>query len=131
MKNILLIFTLPVVLTLHACTQGQSSGAGDDEQAKIQGKINHPATDGHVVLEEIGQSDVSVVDTFQVSEDSTFQYSLEEVKPGFYRINFYGKQYVNLILDDESVQITADGDRPDGLATVRRFHRYGSLQCGE
>lgn len=117
MKTILsTIIVLGTVLS-HACTQGQSNGA-DDDDLKIEGKINHPATEGYVILEEIGQSDVSAVDTFSVSDDSTFLYTSADIQPGFYRINFYGKQYVNLILDDEDVLIAADGDRPDGLAEV-------------
>ena len=118
MKNILFATVILSIAVLQACTQGQSSGADDDDHAKIEGKINHPIVDGYVVLEEIGQSDVSVIDTLEIAADSTFRYSLRDVKPGFYRINFYGKQYVNLILDDESVQVTADGDRPDGVAKV-------------
>ena len=116
MKNITFFIILSIVG--QACIQSQSSGADDDSYVKIEGKINHPAAEGHVVLEEIGQSDVSVVDTLLVSSDSTFRYSLQDVEPGFYRINFYGRQYVNLILDDENVQVTADGDRPDGFAQV-------------
>ena len=84
----------------------------------LEGKINHPVADEPVLLEEIGPTEVSTVDTLRVAEDSTFRYGLEDVAPGFYRINFYGRQYVNLILDKESVRVTADGDRPDGLATV-------------
>ena len=118
MKNKLFILVLSSAVTLHACTQGQSSGSGNDGYPKIEGKIAHPVADEHVILEEIGQSDVLAVDTLQVASDSTFRYSLRNVKPGFYRINFYGKQYVNLVLDDENVRITVDGDRPDGLAKV-------------
>ena len=118
MKNTLFIFVLLSAAIMQSCTLGQSSGADDDSYAKIEGKVHHPMADGYVVLEEIGQSDVLVVDTLQVANDSTFRYSLRDVKPGFYRINFYGKQYVNLVLDDESMHVTADGDRPDGLAKV-------------
>ena len=118
MKKIVFSITLLSTIAVQSCTHSQSSATGDDGYVKIEGKINHPMADGHVVLEEIGQSDISVVDTLLVSSDSTFRYSLQNVKPGFYRINFYGRQYVNLILNDENVRITADGDRPDGLAKV-------------
>ena len=118
MKDTLSIIIVLGIAILQSCAQGQSSEADSDGHAKIEGKINHPADDGYVVLEEIGQSDVSVVDTMEVLVDSTFRYSLQNIAPGFYRINFYGKQYVNLVLNDESVQVTVDGDRPDGLAQV-------------
>ena len=118
MKNTLFISAILSIAILQSCAQGQSSGAGNDGDPRIEGKVNHPMAEGHVILEEIGQSDILVIDTLQVSGDSTFRYGLQDVKPGFYRLNFYGKQYVNLVLNDESVQVTADGDRPDGLAEV-------------
>lgn len=117
-KDMKLVILLVSTLLGQACTQGQSSGAGDDGSAKIEGKINHPASEGYVVLEEIGQSEVSAVDTLEVAADSTFEYNLQNVEPGFYRLNFYGQQYVNLILDKESVRVTVDGNSPDGLAEV-------------
>ncbi len=102
----------------QACTQGQSSGSGAATSVVLEGKINHPLADEPVLLEEIGPTEVATVDTLQVAKDSTFRYELQDVAPGFYRINFYGRQYVNLILDNESVHVTADGNQPDGLATV-------------
>ena len=102
----------------QACTQGQSSGSGSADAVVLEGKINHPVANEPVLLEEIGPTEVATVDTLQVAKDSTFHYELLDVEPGFYRINFYGRQYVNLILDDESVHVTADGNQPDGQATV-------------
>ena len=115
---ILSILFAGITLIGQSCTQGQSGDYPIEDDVKIEGKINYPQEDNYVVLEEIGQSEVSVVDTLSVSADSTFQYSLQNVEPGFYRLNFYGQQYVNLILDDENVQVTVDGNSPDGFAEV-------------
>ena len=115
----------------QACTQGQSSGSDDDASVVLEGKINHPLANEPVLLEEIGPTEVATVDTLRVAEDSTFRYALTDVEPGFYRINFYGRQYVNLILDNESVHVTADGDSPDGQATVEGSTDTDPLQRGE
>ncbi len=117
MRYLSYIFLL-ITAVAQACTQGQSSDAGSAALTTLEGKINHPVANEAVLLEEIGPTEVATVDTLQVAEDSTFRYALTEVEPGFYRINFYGRQYVNLILDNESVHVTADGDSPDGQATV-------------
>ncbi|MGB3851675.1 MAG: TlpA disulfide reductase family protein [Tunicatimonas sp.] len=117
MRYLSYIFLL-ITAVAQACTQGQSSDAGSAAPTTLEGKINHPVANEAVLLEEIGPTEVATVDTLQVAEDSTFRYALTEVEPGFYRINFYGRQYVNLILDNESVHVTADGDSPDGQATV-------------
>lgn len=117
-------FLIIILSTIYmaACTEGQSSQstepASQDNMVQIEGKIKNPTNEGHVVLERIGDQEINVVDTLMVSSDSTFRYSLKNDDPGFYRLNLYDRQYVNLILDDEDVQITADGNRPDGLVEV-------------
>lgn len=106
---------------LSACSQGQSSEqspAKNNGYVQIEGSIHHPSDEGYVVLEQIGEDNINVVDTLMVSSDSTFRYSLDNDKPGFYRLNLYDKQYVNLILDQEDVNIVADGNRPDGFVEV-------------
>lgn len=102
-----------------ACSEGQSnSQSKQDHQIRIEGKVNHPINEGSVVLEKIGESEIVPVDTLMISRDSTFRYGLKNTEAGFYRINFYDRQYVNLILNDENVKVTADGDRPEGYAKV-------------
>ncbi len=103
-------------MSFTACSQSKSSD--QEHQIRIEGKVNHPVEGESVVLEKVGQSEISPVDTMIVSRDSTFRYGFKNSEPGFYRINFYNRQYVNLILDDESVKVTADGDKPDGDAKV-------------
>ena len=111
-----------VLLSTYSCTEGQSNGSTNTTSAThqlwIEGKILNPQMNEHLVLERIGENDIEVVDTLIVTSDSTFRYSLEENKPGFYRLNLFNRQYVNLILDDENVKVIADGSRPDGEAKV-------------
>jgi len=122
MRNIFFLTYIIALSGLLACSEGQSSQSMDtevqDDLVQIEGKINNPSNEGHVVLERIGDQDIKVVDTLMVSSDSTFRYSLESDNPGFYRLNLYDRQYVNLILDNEDVRIVADGNRPDGLVEV-------------
>jgi peroxiredoxin len=58
------------------------------------------------------------VDSVNLGADSTFQFSVEVEEPGFYRLNFYDNQYVTLVLDDEDVVVTADGNNSQGMAEV-------------
>ncbi|MEM9675168.1 MAG: TlpA disulfide reductase family protein [Bacteroidota bacterium] len=122
MKSIFFsLFTAIFLASLVACTQGQPNSSPEvtnADQIWIEGKVLHPLKSGYLVLERIGESDIEVVDTLIVTSDSTFRYSLTDSKPGFYRLNFFDRQYVNLILDNEDVKVVADGDRPDGTAEV-------------
>lgn len=113
-----LIFIICIILA-SACSESQSNNQpNQDHLIRLEGKVNHPMSEGSVVLEKIGESEISTVDTLIISRDSTFRYGLKNAEPGFYRINFYDRQYVNLILNNDNVKVTADGDRPDGLAKV-------------
>ncbi|MEM9830934.1 MAG: redoxin domain-containing protein [Bacteroidota bacterium] len=107
-----------VFLSGHACTEGQSSVNQSAHQLWIEGSILHPQPNEYLVLEHVGETDIEVIDTLIVTSDSTFRYSLKENSPGFYRLNFFNRQYVNLILNDENVKIVADGSRPDGEVEV-------------
>jgi len=118
-KNALILILS--ALWVQACSQQPdqpSASASSDQQVQIEGKINNPSSEGYVVLEKTGDQNIQIVDTLMVSSDSTFRYSLKNEAPGFYRLNLYDRQYVNLILDDEDVSITADGNRPDGFVEV-------------
>lgn len=113
-----LTFIICIILA-SGCSESQSNNQpGQDHLIRIEGKVNHPMSEGSVVLEKIGEGEIAAVDTLIVSRDSTFRYGLKNAQPGFYRINFYDRQYVNLVLNNESVKVTADGDRPDGFAKV-------------
>ncbi len=100
---------LLALFALASCSQGQSKdkpGTGDDIVV-LQGTVQNPAS-GHIILEEVQGNNVVPVDTFTLGADNTFKENLTVKEPGFYRLNFYGKKMVNLVLDDENVQITAD-----------------------
>lgn len=105
-------------LLISSCSESQSTRQANQEQVRIEGNVRKPMDEGNVVLEKISENDILTIDTLIVSRDSTFRYSLKNTKPGFYRINLYNRQYVNLILNNENIKVTADGDRPDGFVKV-------------
>ena len=121
MNNIHSLLMSISIFVAAACSQTTDSAQTANENdgyVQIEGKIKNPSSEGYVVLEKIGEQNIDVVDTLMVSSDSTFRYSMKNEDPGFYRLNLYDRQYVNLILDNEDVRITADGNRPDGLVEV-------------
>jgi peroxiredoxin/DNA-binding ferritin-like protein (Dps family) len=122
MNTINNLLVICCVALMAACAQSEATQENKPEPrpgyVELQGKINHPAEEGYVLLEVVGDEKISLVDTLMVSSDSTFRYKLKNESPAFYRLNLYDRQYVNLILDDEDVRIVADGNRPDGFVEV-------------
>lgn len=113
------IFTyVAMAVVFTACSKSAKSGHEEKEGIVLSGKIEKPQEQGYIVLEEIGNNSTQVVDTIRLASDSSFSLQLVKPEPGFYRLNLYNKQFVNLILSDEDVQVKVDGSSQSGKAEV-------------
>ena len=106
----------------EACTQGKGNGEthtdkNNNNTVNIQGKVSFPQEQGMILLEKAGTTGMMAIDSVNLGTDSTFQFTVKIDEPGFYRLNFYDNQYVTLVLDDEDVVVTADGNN-QGTAKV-------------
>ena len=97
MKNIL--FSIGLVALITAC----SSEPGT---ITISGKYETPRDSVFVNIEHILNSKIVVVDSFFVDADSTFERSIVVNSPGFYRLNFYQRDIVNMVLDTDESSIS-------------------------
>ncbi|MDH3708784.1 MAG: AhpC/TSA family protein [Cyclobacteriaceae bacterium] len=121
------LFCLSVTLLLWGCQQIQSP----EPSLYISGTIKYPET-GLVLLEEYDDKQVVVIDTLEVSFDTlsqadspngvwiqgVFNHPVNIDEPGYYRLNFYEKQMVNLILSDSDLKVEVDGNAPRGQALI-------------
>lgn len=100
---------LLVILAFASCSQVESkeNDKGKD-QVVLQGKIENPASSGHIVLEEVQNNNMVPIDTITLGQDNTFKESVTVKEPGFYRLNLYGKQAVMLVLNKQDIKIEAD-----------------------
>lgn len=110
----ILIHMLSVVV-LWSCNQQQSMTSTD---IVLRGTVNFPES-GLVLLEEYGNKEVVVMDTVAVQTSGEFEHKISLSEPGFYRLNFYNKQMVNLILYQDDLTIEADGNAPGGAVSVK------------
>ncbi|BDD08817.1 thiol:disulfide interchange protein [Fulvitalea axinellae] len=102
---------------LFSCDK--KSSTVNSNEISISGKITHPDSLGVVTLEKLTSHFPEVIDTLATGSENTFSYKLMYKHPGFYRLNFYNTQYVNIVADGYDLNITADGDNPQGKATVK------------
>lgn len=102
-----------LLLGLIACGPGKSGVA-------ISGEIKQPLAGGKVYVERLSETGVEVVDSIISDADGSFNTQINVEEASFYRLNFYDRQYVNLVLTggEEEVKVEVDGDRPNGLAVV-------------
>ena len=108
-----ILIQLMVTLVLWACSQQPSQ---QTTGISLNGKINFPQ-EGLVLLEEYGEKDITVIDTIEVQSDGSFDHQMSLAEPGFFRLNLYNQQMVNLILFQDNLEIVVDGN-----ATVSYTH---------
>ncbi|CAN5402775.1 TlpA disulfide reductase family protein [soil metagenome] len=121
-----------ITSTLFSCSQRKSSGSEVKDSIIISGRVNYPQ-DGFIVLEEIGENKPNIIDSVRLNADSSFVLEVRNTEPGFYRLNFFNKQFVNLILNKEDIDLQVDGHNQNGNAQVNgstdteHFNRINSL----
>ena len=121
-------------LIFSACTSSTSSST---EGLTIAGKVKFPQQNGVIKLEKLGEGGVNVIDTIQLAADSTFSTSVTISEPSFFRVNFYGKQVVPLVLssNDDEVFIEAEAYSPQapvkvtGSKDTEYFEKAGRLNA--
>ncbi len=111
-RNVML--TVVLVWIMMACSQEKSG-------VLITGTIKQPLIGEKVYVEKLTGTSVEVVDSISFDAEGNFQTRLEVAEPSFFRINFYDRQYVNMVLtgSEPEVTIQVDGDRANGLSVVQ------------
>ena len=107
--------TVLAITMLWGCNSSQQSTNSDG--VVLHGKVNYPG-EGLVLLEEYGNQEVTVKDTLDISPSGTFEQEMNLTEPGFYRLNFYNKQMLNLVVYQDDLTIEVDGNDPAGTAKV-------------
>jgi peroxiredoxin len=103
-----------------------SSGKEKDSKAKdgdswfvtIKGKVGFPQ-DGSITIMEIKDGSYGWQDTIKLKSNYTFVKKVKITEPGYYRISFYGKQTVDLILYKSDLEVNVDGNNASGFAEVK------------
>jgi peroxiredoxin len=83
----------------------------------ITGKVNYPLS-GIITLELLEGNAVTVKDTIELLKDNTFTHFVSNSEPLIYRLNFYDRQAVNLIVDKDDIDVHVDGNNQKGLSRV-------------
>ncbi|MGC1243163.1 MAG: thioredoxin-like domain-containing protein [Chryseosolibacter sp.] len=107
-------------LCLSCSTNGKEEQAQDDAGSwyvTVSGKVGHPQS-GQITIQELKDGGNGWQDTVQLKSNYTFSKKVKLTEPGYYRLNFYGKQSVNLILNKDNVEVNADGNNQQGFVQI-------------
>jgi len=84
----------------------------------LSGKVGFPQA-GEISIQEIRQDGSVKRDTIRLRKDYSFAKKLHLVEAGFYAVNFYGKQTVNVMLDRSNVELNVDGNNQQGFVEIK------------
>lgn len=115
---------LMIALGSSCTTSGKEEQTSADSQngwtITVRGKVGFPQAGQPVMISEMkegGQGGWQ--DTITVKSNNTFSKKIRLSEPGYYRINFYNKQFVNLIVHKNDLEVNVDGNSAQGFLEVK------------
>lgn len=114
MKSLTSVLASIVLLTLISCSKPQVG-----TEITIKGRVNTRPS-GKVVISELREGNVKgYEDSISINKDLTYEKKVLIQEPGYYRIDFFNRQTVTVILDKSNLEINVDGSNPTGLLEIK------------
>lgn len=117
-----------VLISFMTCSSsGNSENKGDSGNTEIssqgayvtiRGKVNYPQA-GQITIQELKEGGTAWNDTITLKKDNTFIKKVKISEPGYYRINFYNTQVLNVILFKNDIEVNVDGNTMTGFSEIK------------
>lgn len=102
-----------------SCSSSGKEEANDGSwYVTIRGKVGFPQ-EGKITIQEIKDGALGLQDTITLKSNYTFSKRMKIAEPGYYRISFFGKQMVDLILFKNDLEVNVDGNSSNGFAEIK------------
>lgn len=92
--------------------------SGESWTVTISGKVGFPQ-EGQIVIQELKNGGSGWQDTIKLKSNYTFSKKVKISEPGYYKINFYNRQFVDLIVYKSDLEVNVDGNNPSGFQEVK------------
>src|SRR5688572_4803528 len=111
------------IVILFAFCFSCSSASKEDSNADtwdvtLSGKVGFPQQ-GQITIQEIKNGALGWSDTVKLKSNYTYSKKIKISQPGYYKITFFNRQYVDFILFKSNVEINVDGNDPNGFAEIK------------
>ncbi|WP_296619171.1 redoxin domain-containing protein, partial [Marivirga sp.] len=115
MKIILRNSALAIIAALFFVACGDKE---EKEGTTISGTVENPQDKGVITLAKISAGKREVVDTLYLDANNTFETTVQTSGPEFFQVNFYNSQVATLIVNEDDLQIVADGGDRNGKLEI-------------
>lgn len=107
------VVALFAILIVVACETKK-----EDSSVSISGTVENPKADGIITLAKLSGGNREVIDTITLDDKNSFNVSVQTEAPEFYQINFYNTQLATLAVDEEDLNVVADGSDREGKMEI-------------
>lgn len=110
-----------VVVLMISCSGAPRTEEEDQSgwTITIRGKVNSPIA-GEIKITEMRQDKPKPwEDTIKLKSNKTFSKKIRLTEAGYYQLNFYNSQFVNIILDKKDLEVNVDGSNQSGFYEVK------------
>jgi peroxiredoxin len=90
----------------------------DTWEVTVSGKVGFPQQ-GQITIQEIKNGALGWQDTVKLKSNYTYSKKVKLSQPGYYKITFFNKQFVDFILYKSNIEINVDGNDPNGFAEIK------------
>ncbi len=84
----------------------------------LKGKVGFPQS-GQIVIQEMKPDGSGKKDTIQLRSDYSFSKKLHLIEAGFYNLNFYDRQVINIMLNKSNMELNVDGNNQQGFVEIK------------
>lgn len=84
----------------------------------VRGKVGFPQQ-GEISIQELLPQGGGKRDTIRLNSKYSFAKKIRLTQPGYYQLNFYNRQLVNVILDKANLEVNVDGNNQQGFVEVK------------
>ncbi len=114
----IIIFLVSAFMMLSGCSSNGQQPANDGWDVTVRGKVGFPQS-GAISIMELKRNTQGWQDTIKLKSNYTFAKKINLKEPGYYRINFYNMQTIDLILDKSDLEVNVDGNSTTGFFEVK------------
>jgi peroxiredoxin len=108
--------SLVLGVMFFSCASKQTEGGGWD--ILLRGKVGFPQR-GPITFRELKTDGTGKVDSIRLKDNYTYQLKVHLTEPGYYQLNFYNLQVINVILNKNNVEVNVDGNRMEGFVEIK------------
>ena len=103
-----------ILVILAGCATKKQEG----KEITIKGTVGFPQP-GEIIITELRPGvQHPFEDTIKLKGNYTYLKKLRIKEPGYYQLNFYNRQVVNIVLDTSNIEVNVDGNNPKGFSEV-------------